>query len=434
MRRPSPLAIATLAGLALRLGFLVLEPRAHLVGDEHAWTDWGAELASPAVAFSPLGSRLIFYPPVYPYFIAVGLKAFGSLGGVKAVQAVVSALLVPAVGLIGRRAFGPGSGVVAAWFTALYPDLVWYSVHFWSESVFLVLLFWAFERVMAAAAEGRPGTAAAAGLLFGLAILTRETALYFAPFVAVFLAADSRDGAMRRAGVFLAAALATVVPWTIRNQVVYQAFVPVSTASGLNLWQGNADLDRAEVYAEYAQVPGRIPKYQFARRKGIEAIVARQPWWLFDKLRSELPRFFEADSLAVAHVRRDAYGSAPDWVEDLVWAACVVPYLALLPLFVVGLWRAPLSRSAALLLAFFVVHALLHVATHGFARYRLPVMPVIFLFAAAATSVPAVPSRLRAAAAAAAALALLAAVVPSLTVKWRAAQSVETPPADETRP
>ena len=68
MRRP--LLLFALAGLALRLVFLALEPGTALAGDEHTWTTWGAEvLPSADVAFSPLRFRLIFYPPAYPYFV-----------------------------------------------------------------------------------------------------------------------------------------------------------------------------------------------------------------------------------------------------------------------------------------------------------------------------------------------------------------------------
>ena len=52
-----------------------------------------------------------------------------------------------------------------------------------------MLLWWGFERLLAAdAPDGRALTAAAAGLLWGLAILTRETVLYFLPLAAAWLA------------------------------------------------------------------------------------------------------------------------------------------------------------------------------------------------------------------------------------------------------
>src|SRR5713226_2565865 len=183
------LLLLTVAGLLVRVAFLLIEPATAPVADETVWTTWGAQvLASPEVSFSPIRFRLIFHPPLYPYFIGASYALFGSLQAVKALQAVVGALLVPAVGGVGRWAFGRREGLAAAAVTALYPELVWFSVHFWAETLFLTLLWWGFERMLAADKKGSVRTAALAGLLFGLATLTRETLLYFVPLAALWLA------------------------------------------------------------------------------------------------------------------------------------------------------------------------------------------------------------------------------------------------------
>ena len=59
----------------------------------------------------------------------------------------------------------------------------------------------------------------------------------------------------------------------------------------------------------------------------------------------------------------------------------LVPYVAVLALFAIGLVQLRRTRPVLLLLVFFAYYNLLHVVTHGFARYRLPVMPVVFLIA-----------------------------------------------------
>src|SRR5262249_34902046 len=59
-------------------------------------------------------------------------------------------------------------------------------------------------------------------------------------------------------------------------------------------------------------------------------------------------------------------------------------YVALLGLFVVGLTRLEWTRTDVLLLGFLGYYNLIHVVTHGFARYRLPVMPIVFLVAGVA--------------------------------------------------
>ncbi len=420
MRRP--LVVLTLAGLALRLAFLVLEPSTVLAGDEHTWTTWGAQvLPSADVAFSPLRFRLIFYPPAYPYFIGLTYALLGSLTAVKVCQALASAALVPAVGRLGFRVFNRPAGIAAAALVAFYPDLIWFSTHFWSETLFMVFLWWSFERLLAAD-RGRARDALVAGLLWGLATLTRETILYFAPVVALWLAWRSGRAGVARGGAFLLAASLVIVPWTTRNWVVYGAFVPVSTSGALNLWQGNARLTRQEVYDQYAAIRGRIERYEHARRLGLQAIRERQPTWIVDKLKGEMPLFWEADSLALVHIKRGAYGDVATWVGAVVAAVVLVPYLVVLALFVWGVAASPAGRSTVLLLVFLAYYNAIHVATHGFARYRLPVMPAVFVFAAwAAVELWAGSRRLsvgRAAVAVALGLVLAASVAPSLTSDW----------------
>jgi uncharacterized membrane protein AbrB (regulator of aidB expression) len=97
-------------------------------------------------------------------------------------------------------------------------------------------------------------------------------------------------------------------------------------------------------------------------------------------------------------------------------------YLAALALFVAGVAVVPRSRPAVLLLGFLAYYVLLHVASHGYPRYRLPAMPVLFLVGACGWALGRSPerpplSRARKAATAAVALALALSVGPSL-VFW----------------
>jgi len=374
-----------LGGFALRAAFLLFEPPTFPVGDERTYLTWGATyLPSGRVGFSPFRMHLIFHPPLYPYFIA-GLQSLpGGLAVVQWVQVALSALLVPAVGRVGARAFGERTGLVAAGITAAFPELVWFAPHFWSETVMLFLLWWAFERLLEADASGRARPAAVAGVLLGLTALTRETVLYFAPLAALWLAwKPSHPRGRRRAVVFLAAVVLAVAPWTIRNWIVFRTFIPVSTSSGLNLWQGNAGLTREEVYEEYGSVDGRIDQYRYATRKGIQAILDRQPWWVFEKVVAEMPRFW-GDSQTLIHLRRRAYGERSPAFTWAVSAVVVLPYVAILALFAVGLARTPLDRRRALVVGFLFYYVLLHVVAYGFPRYRLPILPAVFILAAAA--------------------------------------------------
>jgi len=412
----------TLAAAAARLLFVFLEPHTYPVADETMWLTWGTRvLPSPEVAFSPLKLRFIFHPPLYLYFLGSLYAVFGSLTAIKIAQALVGATLTASVGLVGARALGERPALAAAAIVAFYPELVWFCAHFWVETVFSVILWWGFERLLAADLRGSARAAAVAGLVFGLAILSRETVLYFLPVAAGWLAWRRAGGASRAAAFLLAAAL-VVVPWTLRNLRVYDAFVPVSTAGALNLWQGNTRMSRQGVYEEYWAVRGHVHKYRHARRRAMEAILERQPLWLFEKTRDEMPQYWAAHGQPIVHLERFAYGDLPRAAEWATILVVLAPYLAVLVLFVVGLAVLPIHRGTALLLGFLVFYVLLHVVAHGYPRYRIPSLPVLFLVAGQGVAFlgsrprPRVEPR-RAAVAAAVGLVLAAFVAPSI-VRW----------------
>jgi hypothetical protein len=281
----------------------------------------------------------------------------------------------------------------------------------------------------------------AAGLLWGLSILARETALYFLPVAGVWLLrAPRRSGAAARAAGLVLATVLVVAPWTWRNWAVFHAFVPVSTAGGQNLFQGNTHIPRDETYVMVDAVQGRIEQYRYARAMGVQAIRERLPWWPFEKLAEQMPMFWEAESMAVIHVKRHAYGPVAPGIAVAVAVVMLAPYLALLPLFVLGLAAFRPGHGRGLLLVFLVYYNALHIVTHGFNRYRLPVMPLVFLFAAAAWvawregSLGLTPPRRLLAAALAAAMLLC--VLPSLGVNvhhvafGRAPEETVTPPPE----
>jgi 4-amino-4-deoxy-L-arabinose transferase-like glycosyltransferase len=285
------------------------------------------------------------------------------------------------LGLLGRRLSGERTGLLAGGFAAFYPELVWFSSHFWAEIVFTVLLWWAFERLSAADESGDWRAIALSGVLLGLAVLTRETALYFVPLAGLWLA-WRRPRVARRGLLLVAAMLLVVLPWTLRNRIAFGAFVPVSTAGALNLWQGNTTESRQQVYEQIWAVHGRVAQYELARRKGIEAILARQPWWILEKLREVMPEYWAAHGQPIVHIERGAYGDVPRPLAFAAIAVVLVPYLAALCLFVLGIAVLPRGRLGWLLLGFLGYYLLLHVATHGYPRYRLPSLPVVFLLGA----------------------------------------------------
>jgi hypothetical protein len=138
--------------------------------------------------------------------------------------------------------------------------------------------------------------------------------------------------------------------------------------------------------------------------------------------------------MALIHVKRGAYGKVRPEVALAVSAVMLLPYLAVLGLTVRGLTTVPVHGGMLLLLVFVAYYNAIHIVAHGFNRYRLPVMPVLFLIAAwnlrpAKDGAAATPARRGFAIAAG--IVLLASVVPSLATQWRhCAYGLAPPRAD----
>ena len=244
----------------------------------------------------------------------------------------------------------------------------------------MTLLWWAFERLLASEG-GSSRTAAIAGILWGLAALTRETVLFFVPLVCFWLA-RGRESGRRRAVAFLLASAAVIAPWTARNLVVTGAFVPVATRGSFNLWLANTLRPWDEVYREYPAIEGGpVAQERHARREAMKAVLDRQPRWLLDKLVHETKAFWGVNDQIVVHLERRAYKRQPVETNRLVALLTVLPYLAVLVLAVPALASARGDRASVLLLGFLLFSLLLHVVAFASTRFRLPVLPVLFLLA-----------------------------------------------------
>jgi 4-amino-4-deoxy-L-arabinose transferase-like glycosyltransferase len=374
------------AALGVRLAFCALEPPTRLVGDERTWVALAGQLSAPDVRFDPLRFDLVFYPPLHPYLVAACSALPGGRTTVKVAQSLLGALLVLPVFAIGRRAFDRRVGLTAAAIAAFFPELVWQSVHFWSEPLFMALLWTAVALLLAADASQRPGGAALAGVLLGLASLTRDPALYFAPIAVAWLLVRRPDRSWRPAIAFAAALVLTVVPWTVRNWARYDTFIPVSLMGARTFWEANAG-QHTEVIGQYTgidQAEGPVAAYRHAWREGLAAVRSRQPWWLFEQVGRQVPRFWTAVSMPVIHVERQAYGATSPALAWTILLVTALPHVLVTGVFLVGLATLTLSRPRGLLLLFLAYYQLLHVVTLGHPRLRLPALPAVFVFAAAA--------------------------------------------------
>jgi hypothetical protein len=144
--------------------------------------------------------------------------------------------------LLGRRLAGPAVGVGAALLAAIYPAFIDNAEQFVSEPIAAFTLSGAVLAMFWAADAGRTTWAwLLPGALLGATALTRPEYLMFAAFLGlVVLVKMGRDRGIRlgvaAAALFVAAFVVVLVPWTVRNFVVLDKFVPVTTGGGKALF------------------------------------------------------------------------------------------------------------------------------------------------------------------------------------------------------
>lgn len=242
------------------------------------------------------------YSPGLPLFVA-GIYAVS--GGIDArlariVLALIGTLSVLFAYLIGRHLariqrslkksppegsnsasaeFGPA--LAGAFVVAVYPALLEYQGMLMSEPLAASLLSGGVLAVLWAWDGGR-WRWLLPGVLFGALALTRPEYLAIAGLVGlVVFAREARDdwrSSLVRAAIVLLGLVVVVAPWTVRNAVALDRFVPISTGGGQVLFAGTylpSDGDPEKVGAEVVAENPDLFQSQDAHRLRLEQILAR---------------------------------------------------------------------------------------------------------------------------------------------------------------
>lgn len=131
-----------------------------------------------------------FRPPGYPLFLAACLWLFGDPAAVRwvyALQALLSAALVPGTLILGRRFLPRWAAWIAAVLVALSPHLISFTGYLLTELLFAFCLLLGLIAFQLALAARRPAGLFATGVLFGAGSLVNSAATPIALLAAVSL-------------------------------------------------------------------------------------------------------------------------------------------------------------------------------------------------------------------------------------------------------
>jgi Dolichyl-phosphate-mannose-protein mannosyltransferase/PA14 domain len=297
----------------------------------------------------PLGEGRTFYAqPFYPYALAAMHALTGEdQFGVLALQVLGSGIAGMLLFYLARRLFG----VAAAWatfglFIPLWSwHLEWVSYRLISEAVYFVILPALLLALIRCLDECRPADFVLAGLLLGLAIVTRGPTLLYVPFVGAILwwglrrTGLTRGTVTRQLAVLLVTAGLIVALVPLRNAIVAGEPALLASSGGVNLQKLHRPTN------------------------GVRLSLAQDRWfasYIQDAPTRETVEFVLQDPIGYLHAclllaaYTLGYGAAVEESSVSVWPELII--LNLLYLGAILFLAAARSLRAGLLHAFILIH------------------------------------------------------------------------------
>lgn len=311
----------------------------------------------------------------------------------RMVGIVCGAAAIALAAWIARMLFDPVAAVIAAALVALYPGAIAMSVFILSEAPFAPLMLlnlgWIIVALRAETMTKRLNFAALAGVVFGIAILTRPSWLMF-PFFAVPFGIVFYPQRKQQLAIYAMAALTAAMvmtPWWVRNYQVIGQFVPTTLQVGASLYDGISPIATGasdmrfvndfeqQLQAIEAEATQTLPGTHESRRDAMMKQAAIE--WAFDN---------PVQIMRLAAVKFWRYWTPLGNNEEMSGKMAFVLAAGYLPIVVTGLWGTMLYARRSwtyLLLALPIFYfCCLHMVFVSSIRYRQPPMLALAVLSA----------------------------------------------------
>ena len=372
------------------------------------------------------GQGPFWQPPLYPYFLGVIKLAFPeSFYYVsRFAQALIGSLTCVLLYLVGRRLFGSGIGFVGGLIAAVYGPLIYFDARLLPAGLAALLTLVSLLLLMRAVrltyppsppscAErgnrlfspfprrkgGRGDRSStklifmAAGFAMGLASLTAAILASLIPGVVIWLFYWLRKNAALAVVAFLLGAVLAIAPVTLRNYIIGGDIVPISYNGGVNFYLGN-NANAAQTLAlrpgweweELVALPLRegitrpSAKSLFFYSQALE-YMQNAPLDYMGLLAKKIAQFWRGDEIErnqeMYYWRK--YSSV---LAGTLWKWEVAfPFGLVSPLALLGLIVYIRRQGFTLPVLFVLGYSFAVISFFVAARYRLPIVPLLILFA-----------------------------------------------------
>jgi tetratricopeptide (TPR) repeat protein len=395
--RNNPLLLILLVGGLIRITYLwdyLSSPEWNqLLVDSLFHDRWAMSIAGGDV----MGSTAYFRAPLYIYLLAGIYALFGhSLLLARIFGHLTGLLAVYLTYRITARLFSKGPALIAALIHSLYPIAIFFESELLVDSLFTMLVELSVLLFLVALEDNKPRWYPPAGMAIGLAAITRPVILAMVPLFMAWIIKSRKKNSRWRADMVIIAIfiILPILPVTIRNFLVADDLVLVSSSGGVNFYIGNnAQADGlsasmppplgnswqisdiryiAEKETGVSLRPSGISQYWY--RKGLDWIISDKVGFakLFVK-----KLYFALNTYEISNNRNlDLFFNDFLLLKALPFNFGIVFSIAVVSLMLL-IRRRKLTSSVFFVLLFIIGYVIVICAFFINARFRLPIVPFL---------------------------------------------------------
>ncbi len=357
------------------------------------------QLAISVLKQGIIGSEPFYHPPLYQYFIAAAYALFGvNLLVVRIAQVLLGTINVLLIYILAKRYFNKTVAKIAGIFAAAYPMLIFYNAEILVPTflIFLILLgLYLLD-------TKRTSQIFLAGIIFGLATITRQNILIFIIFFPLFLLIKYQKIILKSLLLFWGGSLLMILPVTMMNTIIFKEPILISWQGGVNFYIGNnPDADgitgippgskKRDWYNAYLDLRKNIEQEvghsisfsEFDRvcyNKGFQ-FITNQPIKALGLFIKKFYLFF--GGFEISSERDIYYSTKYGFLKFILFKIPFLqfPFGILFPLFLVGLYYTHNRwRDLCYPLLFIILYSISFMFFFVNARYRMPIIPILIIF------------------------------------------------------
>jgi 4-amino-4-deoxy-L-arabinose transferase-like glycosyltransferase len=394
-RHTQLLVLILLLAAVLRLLWIIIMPTKP-VSDFGEFDRIAASVATGQGYVSADGNPTTYRPPGYPLFLAGIYAVFGHNGlAARLTNVLLGVVTCFLTYLIAAQLFGPQIGLLAALIVAGFPSHILYGNLLATENLFIPLLLGAIAAFLQAIRQQAThrGYLILAGVLLGLATLVRPAAVLMPIVWGIVLLGRGIGVKHTLATISLVGGVivAIIAPWTVRNAIVADKFIPVASEGGITFLAGHNERATEGHYSlegpafdelfavERTEADLDAYAYKLAFR-----FIRNHPRTEIALLARKFYHFFKDDVSGVNWNAQSATRSFPRWLMFGSKGVAQAFYGTVAVLAILSLLFRPFPGDGwhTLLYALFIYWTAIHLMFYGKDRFRLPLMPVFAIFAA----------------------------------------------------